>query len=137
MIKLTAENYKNDKYYTKVVKAVNDELIHSNVVSPIAVFQRLQLLDKPNVEKWKKGQIPFLEKVILCNLGKANRILKLIRFHAHDLNMKPSITVYKRKVGSAKLNLKFSKTGDKKLEEAYSRHFIKMEKQKAKSQIVE
>jgi len=131
-MKLTVENYKVDKYYLKVLKAVNDELIHSNFVSPIAVFQRMQLLDKANVENWKKGQIPFLEKVIMCSLGKANRILKLIRFHAHDLNMKPSITIYKRKSRSGKLDLRFSKTGDKKLEEAYSRHFVKIGKAKPK-----
>lgn len=128
-MKLTVVNYKDDKYYPKVVKAVNDELIHSNFVSPIAVLQRMQLLDKSAVEKWKKGQIPFLEKVIMCNLGKASRILQLMRFYAHELNMKPSVTVYKGKARSGKLDLRFSKTGDKKLEEAYSRHFVKAGKQ--------
>ena len=93
MKKLTLGNYKKDKYYTKVVKAMNDELIHSNFVSPIQVFQRMQYLDKINTEKWRKGQIPYLEKVIMCGLSNASRILRLIRFHAHDLNMKPSITI--------------------------------------------
>ena len=81
-MKLTTANYKEDKYYPKVLKAVNDELIHSNFVSAISVFQRLQLLNKADVEKWKKGQVPFLERVIMCSLGKVNRILQLIRFHA-------------------------------------------------------
>ena len=124
-MKLTVANYKEDKYYPKVVKAVNDELIHSHFISAIAVFQRLKLLDKADVEKWKKGQVPFLERVIMCSLGKVSRILQLIRLHTHDLNMKPSITVYQRKAKSGKIALRFSKSGDKKLEETYARHFIK------------
>ncbi len=132
MNKLTVENYQNDKYYPKVVKAVNDELIHSDFVTPIQVFQRMQLLDKADVEKWRKGQVAFLEKVIMCSLGKASRLIQLMRFHAHDLNMKPSITVYKRKSRAGKLDLRFSKSGDKKLEEAYSRHFVKIGKTREK-----
>lgn len=128
MKKLTVENYKKDKYYPKVVKAMNDELIHSNFVSPIQVFQRMQYLDKINTEKWRKGQIPYLEKVIMCGLSKASRILRLMRFHAHDLNMKPSITIYKRKRKSSKQSLRFSKSGIINLEEAYSRHFVKIGK---------
>jgi len=132
MKKLTAENYTEDKYYPMVVKAVNDELIHADFVSAIVVFQRMKLLDKADVEKWKKGQIPFLEKMIMCNLSKANRILRLIRFHAHDLYLKPSITAYQRKVRWGKLDLRFSKTGTKKHEEAYARHFVKTRKCAAK-----
>jgi hypothetical protein len=125
MIKLTAENYKKDKYYPKVVSAMTDELIQSDFVSPISVFQQMALLDKRDVELWKKGKIIYLEKVIKCNLSKANRILRLMRFHGHDLNMKPSIKIYKRKLKSTNIVLKFSKTGEPKIEEAYSRHFVK------------
>ncbi len=107
---------------------MNDELIHSDFVSPISVFQRMELLDKGDIEAWKKGRIRYLEKVIKCNLSKANRVLRLMRFHGHDLNMKPSITIYKRKSKSTKIALIFSKSGDLKLEEAYSRHFVKIKK---------
>ena len=125
MINLTVKNYKNDKYYPKVVKAMNDELIHSNFVSPIEVMQRMCILKKEHVADWRKGRIAYLEKVINCNLSKANRILQLMRFHAHDLNMKPSITIYNRKVKSIKIKLRFSKSGTQKIEDSYSRHFVK------------
>ena len=137
MKKPTVTNYKTDTYYPKVTQAMNEELLQSNFVTAIQVFQRIQLLDRANVEKWRKGQIPYLEKVIQCNLGKASRILWLMRFHAHDLNLKPSSTDYKRKTKSGKLSLRFSKTGDKNLEEAYSRHFIKVGKAKNKPEAPE
>ena len=128
MIKLTVNNYRNDKYYPKVVKAMNDELIHSNFVSSIDVIQRMDVLKKEHVEDWRKGRVTYLEKVIHCNLSKANRILRLMQFHAHDLNMKPSITIYKRKTGSQKIVLRFSKSEEPRLEDSYSRHFIKIGK---------
>lgn len=131
MIKLTVENYKNDKYYSKVVKAMNDVLVHINFVSSIEVMQRMCILKKEHVDDWKKGRIPYLEKVITCNLSKANRILQLMRFHAHDLNMKPSVTTYTRKVKSKKIELRFSKSGTKKVEDTYSRHFIQIDNKKS------
>ncbi len=128
MVKLTVDNYRKDKYYPKVVKAMIDELIHSSYVSPIEVIQRMDLLKKDQVADWKKGRVTYLEKIISCNLSKASRILRLMHFHAHDLNLKPSITIYKRKARSRTIPLRFSKSGIQKLEESYSRHFLKMGK---------
>ncbi len=48
--------------------------------------------------------------------------------HAHDLNLKPSGTEYKRKIKGGKIPLQFSKTGERNLEEAYSRHFVRLGK---------
>jgi hypothetical protein len=36
--------------------------------------------------------------------------------------------VYRRKTGGGKIPLRFSKYGDKNIEEAYSRHFVKLGK---------
>ncbi|MBT3724473.1 MAG: hypothetical protein HOM14_15470 [Gammaproteobacteria bacterium] len=100
---------------------MNDELIHSSSVSAIEVMQRMGILKKDHVVDWKKGRVPYLEKILSCNLSKANRILRLMHFHAHDLNLKPSITIYKRKARSKTILLKFSKSGEQKLEDV-NRH---------------
>jgi hypothetical protein len=63
-------------------------------VTPIDVFVHMDLLRKEDVESWRFGRIPYLERVIHCNLEKAERILRVLRMHVHDLNMIPSITVY-------------------------------------------
>jgi len=74
--------------------------------------------------------------VVKCNLSKASRILRILRFHAHDLNLKPSMTVYKRKTAGGKIPLRFSKSGEKNLEEAYARHFVRLGKLNADKALV-
>jgi len=124
MKKVTLDNYKKDRYYPKVVNAVDRVLASEKYVTPIRVFQTMGLLEEKDVESWRKGQVPYLERVIGCNLHKASRILLILRFVAHDLNLKTSMTVYKRKVRGGKVPLRFTKFNDKNLEEAYARHFI-------------
>ena len=123
-MKTTVNNYKDDKYYPRVVKAVNELLVYNTVMSPVEVLIKMGNLSKKNYELWRKGQVSCLERVFEGSLSKANRILRIIRFYAHDLNMKPSPTVYKRTGKGAKHLLIFSKSGDPKIERAYSTHFI-------------
>jgi len=128
MKQITLNNYTTDKYYPKIVKAVDVELQSRNFVTPIDVLISMGLLERHDVDNWRVGRIPYLEQVVGCNLSKASRILRILRFHAHDLNLKPSITVYKRKTGGGKIPLRFSKSGEKNIEEAYSRHFVRLGK---------
>ena len=128
MKKITLQNYTTDKYYPKIVKAVASILASENVVTPIKLFVVMELLEQKDVDHWRKGRVPYLEKAIKCNLAKASRILRILRFHAHDLNLKPSMTVYKRTVNGKKILLQFSKSGARLLEEAYARHFVKLGK---------
>ena len=67
----------------------------SKIVTPINILEKIGLLSKQNIDKWRKGHIKYLEQVIFCNLSKVSRILRIIRFHAHDLNLKPTINIYK------------------------------------------
>jgi hypothetical protein len=55
---------------------------------------------------------------------KAERILRILRMHVHDLNMIPSITVYVKWGKGRRVPLRFSKSGIPRLEEDYSRHFL-------------
>ena len=73
---------------------------------------------------WRRGRVPYLERVINCNLTRLSRLLRILRFHAHDLNLKPSWTAYMRWGKGPKQRLRFTKTGEQKLEEAYATHFV-------------
>ena len=126
MKKITVENYTTDKYYSKIVRAVDNELKSQNFVAPIRVFVSMGLLEAQDIDNWRKGRVPYLERVVKCNLAKAGRILRILRFHAHDLNLKPSATKYQRKAGSGKIALRFSKSGERNIEEAYARHFVRV-----------
>jgi len=125
MKKVTVENYRDDKYYPKVVRAVGEILAYSEVVAPVDVFVHMKLLSKADLELWRFGRVPYLEKVICCSLGKTSRILRILRMHVHDLDMIPSHTAYVKWGKGSRIPLRFSKTGEPKLEEAYSRHFLK------------
>ena len=136
MKKISLQNYATDKYYSKIVKAVDAELQSRNFVAPIEVFISMGLLERRDVENWRAGRTPYLEQVVRCNLAKAGRILRILRFHAHDLKLKPSMTVYKRKVAGGKIPLRFSKTGERNIEEAYSRHFVRVSKSTGQSALI-
>lgn len=125
MKKVTLENYREDKYYPRIVRAVQAILAQGDIVAPIDVFMHMDLLRKEAVEAWRFGRIPYLERVIHCNLAKASRILRILRMHVHDLNMPPSLTVYVKWGKGRRTPLRFSKSGHPKLEEAYSRHFLR------------
>jgi len=122
--RVTLSNYKNDKYYPKVVRAVSELLEESRTIDTIDVFHRIGVLSDENIRKWKAGQIRYLELVIECNLSKANRIIALLGFHAHDLNLGRSTHFVKLKGHY----LRYSKSGVKTVEERYATRFRAIEK---------
>lgn len=81
-------------------------------------------LSRKDYEGWRFGRVPYLERVIHGNLSKANRILRILRLHAHDLNLRPSSTAYMKWGKGPKTRLRFSKTGNPDVEAAYARCFI-------------
>jgi len=100
-------------------------LASRKVVAPVDVLIGIGLLTPAKLEDWRFGRVPYLEKVIDGNLAKLSRVLRILRFHAHDLNLRPSTTAYMRWGKGPKQRLRFTKTADRKLEEAYSLHFIR------------
>ena len=137
MKKVTVSTYRKDKYYPRVMKAFAKILSKSDVVAPVDVLIEMGNLSKKNHDAWRQGKVPFLERVFEGNLSKANRILRIIGFHAHDLNMVPKITHYHQWGKGKKRALQFSKSGDKKLEEAYSRHYLWNQSPEKKQKIIE
>jgi hypothetical protein len=118
------DGYRDDKLYPRIVCAVASILARGKVVAPVDVLIAMKLLEPARLEDWRFGRVPYLEKVIRGNLTMLSRLLRILRFHAHDLNLVPSTTVYMRWAKGPKQRIRFSKTGDGKVEEAYSRHFV-------------
>jgi hypothetical protein len=125
MRKVTQGTYRKDPHYDRVVRAVNEILSSSQVVAPVEVFIRMGLLRREDLENWRFGRIPYLERVIQCNLSKAERILRILRLHAQDRGLKPSDTVYRRWGKGCKQILRFSRFGHPRLEGFYAQHFVK------------
>jgi hypothetical protein len=124
MKKTTRSTYKKDKYYKKVTAAVHELLKDGFVVVPVEVLIKLGYLTKEDYEDWRFGRIPYLERVIGCNLSKVNRILRILRLHAADRGLYPSFTGYKKWGKGHKFLLRFSKSGKPWMELLYSTHYV-------------
>jgi hypothetical protein len=120
----TVEMYPADPLYPRIVRAVDAILARGKMVAPVDVLIGMHLLTAERLEDWRRGRVPYLEMVIMSNLTRLSRLLRILRFHAHDLKLVPSVTVYMRWGKGPKQRLRFTKTGDPKLEEAYARHFV-------------
>jgi hypothetical protein len=121
---VSVDSYRDDSLYPRIVRAVEPILARGKVVAPLDVLIGMGLLDPARLEDWRFGRVPYLEKVINCNLTRLSRLLRILRFHAHDLKLVPSTTAYLRLGKGPKQRLRFTKTGEGKREEAYSLHFV-------------
>ncbi len=136
MKNVTTSTYRKDKYYSRVVRAVARILMRADVVTPVEVLMELGNLRKKNFDAWRAGQVPYLERVFEGSLSKANRILRIIGFHVHDLNMVPSNTIYRSVSGKHDI-LRFSKSGASQLEDAYSRQYKWNQSREKKQKAIE
>ena len=129
---ITVNTYRKDKYYPRVVRAVGKILARTDVIAPSEILIEMGNLSNNNYEAWRKGRVPYLERVFEGNLSKASRILRIIGFHAHDLNMVPRQTVYHQWGKGKNRVLRFSKSGNPNLERAYSCHYVWNQSQEKK-----
>ena len=120
----TVDTFHDDPMFPRVERAVAALLVKGKVVAPVDVLIGMGLLTTERLADWRFGRVGYLESVINCNLSRLSRLLRILRFHAHDLNLVPSATAYMRHGKGPKQRLRFSKTGDPGLEEAYATHFI-------------
>ncbi len=137
MKQVTVNTYRQDKYYPRVVRAVANILSRSDVVAPVDVLMEMENLTQKNHEAWRRGHVPYLERVFEGSLSKANRILRIIGFHVHDLNMLPRRTVYHQWGKGKNRILRFSKSGNEGVEDAYSTHYVWNRSPEKKWQVIE
>ena len=126
MKKVSVDNFRSDPLFPRIERAVAEQLAKGNVVAPVDVLVGMGLLRSEHLADWRRGRVAHLERVVTCNLSRVSRILRILRFHAHDLNLKPSFTVYNRHGKGPKQRLRFSKTGDPNLETAYATHLVRL-----------
>jgi len=87
------DTFRNDPLFPRLERTVDKILARGKIVVPIDVLVGMGLLEPAKLEDWRRGRVPYLEMVISCNLTRLSRLLRILRFHAHDLNLSPSITV--------------------------------------------
>ena len=136
MKQVTVTTYRQDPYYPRVVRAVANILARSDEVAPVDVLLEMGNLTPKHREAWSRGHVPYLERVVAGSLSKANRILRLLRFHVHDLNMLPRRTVYHPWGQGHNRVLRFSKSGNKDVEEAYATYYVWNQSQEKKRHVI-
>jgi len=125
MKKVSVNNFRSDPMFPRIERAVAEQLAKGDVVAPVDVLVGMGLLRTDHLGDWRRGRIAYIERVISCNLSRVSRILCIMRFHTHDLDLKPSFTVYNRHGKGPSRRLRFSKTGDPNLESTYATHFVR------------
>jgi hypothetical protein len=104
-------------------------LVHANrfekgCICAVDILLQLNYLTNKDYDEWRFGRVEYLEKVCKINLKKLSLINKLIRKYATELNLKSSWTGYNKYGKGIKRRLRFSKSGDKNIEDRYATHFI-------------
>ena len=108
-------------------------LVHSNryekgYVCSVDILLQLNCLTKKDYEDWRFGRVDYLEKVCNANLSKLTLINKLIRKYSSELELKSSWTGYNQFGKGPKHRLRFSKSGDKTIEDRYATHYIDIDR---------
>ena len=121
---------KNDKeLQVKVHSAMYTLIKEKGVASPVEVLIAIGTLSKDDYERWRRGQVDFLERVCKINLRKLSLVAHEIRAYARKHDLKPSWTDYRRwksKPGkdAPNIRLRFSKSGDEDIERQYATHYV-------------
>jgi hypothetical protein len=119
------EKPRPDPLMPLVAEVVSEILAAGEVVAPLDVLLRLELVELAQVESWRSGGLPYLERGITVGLSRVARFLRLLAEHSLALGLKPVPGKYVRRGKGPKRPLRFSKRGDPQSEKAYATHFVR------------
>ena len=118
----------NEETIQKVRIAAENILHRDKYVSPVGLLLEIGILTKKDYEEWRMGRVPYLERVCSVNLKKMSLIMAELKNYAVGRKLKPSTTAYKKWGKGNKVDLKFSKSGDSRIEMAYRTHYVNLVK---------
>ena len=117
----------------RVAKAAETALAGKRFVSAIDVLVGIGWLDPGAVERWRRGQIDYLERVVQTNLSRISEAMRLFRSWATAKGLFASPTDYVAR-RPRRQTLRFSKSGDAGIEAAYRTHWVSPELSEKKRQ---
>jgi hypothetical protein len=107
----------------RIAATATSALRARQVVTPVEVLIGIGWLNPCDVEAWRRGRVPYLERVATANLAKLSTALRLLRGWAYRNGLTPSETVYVAWTRD-RHRLRFTRTGDVNLERAYRTHWL-------------
>ncbi len=108
----------------RVRRAVADVLRREGHVSVVQVLVEMQRLTPARLEDWRFGRVPYLERVVQGSLSELSAIGREVRRAALAQGLTPSVTLYRKWGRGSKRALRFSKSGEPSIEEAYATHWL-------------
>jgi hypothetical protein len=120
----TVDSFRDDPLYPRIERAVAAILATGQDFAPVDVLVRMERLEPARLEDRRGGRVPYLERVMRCNLVRPSRLLRILHLHTHDLKLVPSLTSYVRWGKGPRQSLRLTRTGDPRLELAYGTHFV-------------
>ena len=106
----------------KVNAAIRSQIYRRGYVAAVDVLLEVGMLTKENYQAWRSGRVPYLERVCFGSLNKLSLVMHEIRAYGIQQNLKQSVTSYV--VNGSRKPLRFSKSGDPKIERWYATHFV-------------
>lgn len=107
----------------RVEKAAEATLAARDYVSPIDVLVGIGWLDLGAVERWRRGQVDYLERVVQTNLPRISEAMRLFRSWATKKGLNASETGYVAR-RPRRETLRFSRSGDATIERLYRTHWV-------------
>lgn len=97
------------------------------------VFREMGKLDAGQWEEWRRGRVPYLERVIGLNLSQIHAVCRAVQASVRQGNLKPRWTAYVRWGKGARTPLRFTKSGDPHLERVWATRHVRTQPQAAKA----
>jgi hypothetical protein len=119
-----AELVRRQELVAATKRAVTEVLRRQGFVSAADVLIDMGKLERREYEDWRLGRVPFLERVIHINLASIGLVMRTMAATCRQLRLKESATAYCRWGKGRKTVLRFTKSGDQRLERAYATHFV-------------
>lgn len=108
---------------SRVIIAAEAALAAKGYVSSIDVLVGIGWLDAGAVERWRRGQIDCLERVVQTNLSRISEAMKLFRSWATERGLSANPTQYVARTPQRR-TLRFSRSGHPIIEGLYRTHWI-------------
>lgn len=120
----------------RVAKAAEGALAARHFVSAIDILTGIGWLDAGSVERWRRGQIDCLEEVVQSSLPRISEAMSLFRSWATARGLLASPAAYIDRTPQRR-ELRFSRSGDSRIEESYRIHWMSPELSETKRERLE
>ncbi len=116
-----------DNLFGEVGNSMYHQVNNTGYATAVQTLMDMEILSKEDYERWRNGQVPYLEKVCKINLKKLAFILDEMKRYAAKKDLKPSFTFYKQwgRKNKEAVKLRFTKTGNEYMEKLYATHYVK------------